>query len=319
MHVKSFITHKRGQTNDSIQDSISYNIDVGRFALSDGVTDSVLPEIWADVLTSSFVNNEGLSSFPSEESLQIYQSRKDSYLSTLDKEARYIQKLIEKHFYTGAATFIGIELRDKQLKWQVIGDSCLFLLHTGKELQCICSNPVYTNAQGDLEVVFDNYPMQIHSDGSLHGEWTMGQCTFSSGYIVMMSDAMSAWFISQYNLGNNPISQLEKLNDNIDFEEFVEKEVSNDSLASDDESVILIKVDESEISELEENKEIPNKIDDNVLLEQDRIHSSFIEDNDNESEICKAETPKSNFIDWILIKLRNFIDWILIKLRIKKK
>lgn len=296
MHVRSFITHKRGQTNDSIQDSISINVDLGRFALSDGVSDSVLPEIWANVLTNSFVTIEDLSLFPSIEELQlVYQSKKDSYLATLDKEARYIQKLIEKHLHTGAATFIGIELKQNLLKWKVIGDSCLFILNKGECLQCICSNELHIDELGHLEVQFDNFPMQIHSDGTVHGEWISGQCQFFSGYIIMMSDAMSSWFISQYNLGNNPIAQLEELTNNNDFETFVEKEVANQRLSNDDESVILIKVEDIENDEQEATGDL-NEDSVNVLQIQEADKTKI-----NDNMVPKIQ--KMGFIDKLLIKL----------------
>lgn len=242
MQINSFITHKRGASVNSIQDSIAIDVEKGRFALSDGVSDSVLPEIWADILTHAYISVDDIQQFPPEGLQQVFLSQKDTYVSTLDREQRYIQKLIEKHFQTGAATFVGIELHKDVLSWQVIGDSCLFVMPDDEPLQCICSNPSHIDEEGQLIVEFDNFPHQIHSDGSMHGKWIKGNRPFKTGCILMMSDAMSAWFVRQLNQGNSPLDQLNAITDNDDFESFVEEQCRQGSLESDDESVIIIKV-----------------------------------------------------------------------------
>ena len=251
MQINSFITHKRGANVNSIQDSIAMDVEKGRFALSDGVSDSVLPEIWADILTHAYISVDDIRQFPPEGLQELFLSQKDTYVSTLDKEQRYIQKLIEKHWQTAAATFVGIELCEDVLSWQVIGVSCLFIMADGELLQCISSNEPYTNDDGHLIIKFDDYPHQIRSDGSLHGEWINGNRPFKKGYILMMSDAMSAWFVRQLNQGNSPLDQLNAITDNNDFESFVEEQCRQGSLESDDESVIIIKVD----TELARNNE----------------------------------------------------------------
>ena len=245
MRVKSFITHKRGQTFSSIQDSIAINEEKCRFALSDGVSDSVLPEIWANILTNSFINVDNVELFPTVDMQNEFLLRKEAYISNLDREALYLFKLIEKRFRTGSATFIGIELNNNILSWQIIGDSCLFLVHEGQPVQCICSNPVVIDKNGHISVKFDNYPNQIHSDGTLCGEWIKGSCSFTNGCLLMMSDAMSAWFIDQYNKGNDPQKQIDSLEDNNEFEIFVNNLCQCGLLESDDESVIILNIDDS--------------------------------------------------------------------------
>lgn len=244
MRINSFITHKRGASVNSIQDSIAIDVEKGRFALSDGVSDSVLPEIWADILTHAYISIDNIRHFPPEGLQQVFLSQKDTYVSTLDREQRYIQKLIEKHFQTGAATFVGIELHDDVLSWQVIGDSCLFIMPHQEPLQCICSNPSHFDEEGHLIIEFNNFPNQIHSDGSMYGEWITGSRQFTKGYILMMSDAMSAWFVNQFNKGNSPLDQLNAIRNNEEFERFVEEQYQLKALESDDESVIIISLDD---------------------------------------------------------------------------
>ena len=58
----------------------------------------------------------------------------------------------------------------------------------------------------------------------------------------MMSDAMSAWFVKQFNQGNSPLDQLKAIRDNDEFEAFVEDKCQQKELESDDESIIFITI-----------------------------------------------------------------------------
>ncbi len=244
VQVKSFITHKRGETDNDIQDSIDYDLARGRFALSDGVTNSFLPDVLSKMLTHAFVNDEDNASFPPDYLPQRFKEQRDQYMDALDEDARMLQEMVEEEFHIAAATFVGLTLKDNVFSWQVLGDSCLFILPEDGHLRCFCSMPVNISPEWKLKVDFGNRPRQIHSDGVVVGEWTNGKRTILKGWVVLASDALSDWLIKQHNLGNNPIGTLWNLNDNSDFENYVEQEYQTQRLKSDDESVIIIKIDE---------------------------------------------------------------------------
>ena len=63
--ILSFCTHKRGETDNDIQDYIGTNGEKQRFALSDGVTNSVLPQLWAQLLVEDYLIVENTDDFPS--------------------------------------------------------------------------------------------------------------------------------------------------------------------------------------------------------------------------------------------------------------
>lgn len=258
MQIKNFITHKRGASVASIQDSIAMDVERGRFALCDGVTNSVCPAIWADILTHAYVSVDDIQQFPPEGLGQLFLAQKESYVSALDEDQRYFQKLEEKHFKVGAATFVGIELRENVLSWQVIGDSCLFILPDGELIQCISSNPSHTDEEGHLNMEFDDFPCHICSDGYLSGEWIKGCRPFSKGRILLMSDKMSEWFVEQFNQGNSPLDQLNAINYNDEFELFVEEKYQQGELKDDDESVILISVGDDLRASADETTNVNN-------------------------------------------------------------
>ena len=151
----------------------------------------------------------------------------------------------------------GLTVNDNVFSWQVLGESCLFIWPEDGRLRCFCSMTVRISPEWLLDVDFDNHPSQIHSDGKVYGEWTKGKRTVTSGWIVLATDAVSAWFVNQHNEGNNPITQLWALNDNDEFERFVENEYRAGRLKSDDESVIILNIGPvSENSELSEPSDL---------------------------------------------------------------
>ena len=242
LHYKSFITHKRGETDEDIQDSIAVNAERGRFALSDGVTNSFLPHILSDILTRLFVEEGEVGQFPPSSLPDIFIKARNHYLDSLNEDIRILQEMVEEEFRYSAATFVGISVKEFKITWQILGDSCLFILHQNGQLSCICSMNVTTTPEGCLQVDFNNYPRQIRSSGEIVGEWIKGEQKACPGWIVLASDAMSQWIIQQHNEGNNPISLLWALKDNQEFENFVDQECREVRLKSDDESVILIKI-----------------------------------------------------------------------------
>lgn len=259
IQVKSFITHKRGETDGDIQDSIAYDVDRGRYALSDGVTNSFLPKCLSDLLTQSYLEVENHSDFPPRSLPQQFQTQRDNYLEQLDAEQRMLQEMVEEEFKVGAATFVGLTVDGDEFSWQVLGDSCLFLLPEDGHLRCFCSMPVRVNPDWSLDVQFGNHPRQIHSDGAVVGEWIKGKRTITSGWVILASDAMSNWIVQQWNERRDFIPELWALHGQDDFEAFVEQEYQAGRLKSDDESVILIRIAEISDNSQTDEESVPTE------------------------------------------------------------
>ena len=242
VQVKSFITHKRGETDNDIQDSIAFDMERGRYALSDGVTNSFLPKYMSNLLTRAYVEAEYESEFPPSALPNMFKVERDRYMDNLNEDARVLQEMAEEEFHVGAATFVGLTMNGDDFSWQVLGDSCLFILPEDGRMRCFCSMPVIVSPEWQLDVKFDNHPRQIRSDGVVVGEWVKGKRTITSGWVLLASDAISNWIVQQWNEGRDIITELWTLNDNVEFEAFVEQEYRANRLKSDDESVILIRI-----------------------------------------------------------------------------
>lgn len=242
---KHFTTHKRGETDEDIQDSIGISINNARFALSDGVTRSFLPRLLADILTEAYVNAATADDFPPKDLAYQFANRKEAYLSTQDEFSRTLQEIAEETLRFSAATFAGLEIRKQYVSWKVIGDSCLFIVPDHGSLHCICSDGTHVGADGSLIIDLGNYPAQIHSDGRICGHIISGSSETEDGWYIIMSDAMSAWFADRMNHHEDAIGWLFAIGENEEFEDFVQKEYDAGRLKDDDCSVILIRINNS--------------------------------------------------------------------------
>lgn len=254
---KHFTTHKRGENDEDIQDSICINEENGRFALSDGVSQSFLPRILADILTEAYVNATDDISFPPSDLPEIFKNRRDAYFSTRDEFGNALQELVEEDYKTGAATFVGLEFRGGHVSWKVIGDSCLFIIPDDGNIQCICSEKVTVDASGSIHVAFGNHPAQIQSNGNVYGHFITGSIQKACGWYILMSDAISMWFIERYNKGFNEAQKLFSLDGNGAFEILIEEEYQAKRIKSDDCSVILIRVEneDTEVKDKDKDKD----------------------------------------------------------------
>lgn len=242
---KYFTTHKRGEREEDNQDSVCINKENGRYTLSDGVSQSFLPRLLADILTESFVAASNNDIFPDKSLPEIFQKRKNEYISSLDEFGASMQEIAEETFKgLAAATFVGLEIHEQHVVWKVIGDSCLFIIPDDGTIQCVCSEDVNIDANGSIHVAFGTTPAQIQSDGKIYGEFITGQTQIKTGWYILMSDAISDWFIKEYNNNKEKIiEQLFQLKDNAEFECFIEKEFRSNRIKNDDCSVILIRIE----------------------------------------------------------------------------
>lgn len=241
---KSFTTHKRGEKDEDNQDSININELKGRYALSDGLSRSFLPRLLADTITESFTTDGTISSAILS---QKFNKKKEEYLSTLDEDSIVLQELAEEIFKYSSATFVGLELCNLRATWTVLGDSCLFIIPEQGAPQCICSNKVTISEDSQIHVLFGNNTAHIRSDGKVFGNLIKGEADIlSSGWYVLMSDAISEWFINRLNEGCNMAPILYQLKDNKEFESFIEGEYQDGRIRSDDCTIVVIRIDNNE-------------------------------------------------------------------------
>ena len=152
MKIKGFITHKAAELYSDCADFFRICPHSKRVAVSDGVSQSIMPAEWAQILVNAFVNEEWL---PGEST----RSLKDKWLSLAwDYVARQKDQGINPWMLENcllnnegaAATFCGVTFQNaNEWKASVLGDSALVVLDENNRIIHINSSK---------EGTFDNRP-----------------------------------------------------------------------------------------------------------------------------------------------------------------
>lgn len=293
MYAKSFLTGKRGEGRNGIEDSVALDVFGGRFAVSDGVSKSFLPQVWSSILTQSWIAIDKIDDFPPKDLCSQFRQERDRIMDLLDEDSRMDMEDLENIYHTASATFCGVELRGNLLRWMLLGDSCLFLLPEGEYPRCISSYPMPTDEKGHITPYFDNTPYQMLADGRVYGKWTQGEMQIEKGVVLLMSDAMSEWFIKAHNEEREPLRQLMSLTDEDSFEQWVQEQYNLGFISSDDESVIIVQLDDNEV--LEDKCDTGEVVDNDssemdVFVEQVSIRVPA--EHLSESRVGSQEEPK---------------------------
>ena len=255
MKIKGFIAPMDLNTG-SCEDSMAINLTNGRFAVADGVTNSVHPEIVSSLLCNHFVKGDIiLSDWPvvfenkllpsiSEE----WKSKEEILFSNLDEFSKDLAEIKRKRKGPGASTFAGIEVDkvNNKVSYLILGDCTLFFIKEDGSYFAINSGQE-SHEKGDL-LNFNNTPNCIVVGGlgqpqRIHGEWLTGSFKIESGYILLMTDGCAEWFQGAYAKDSNVLENLWNLPNNDTFAQLADQERTLNGKMDDDLAVIMLKID----------------------------------------------------------------------------
>ena len=152
MKLRAYITHKNAEKYSDCADYFGICPQQKRVAVSDGVSQSIMPLEWAKILVNAFLEK----SWDPEQSVstlqKVWLEEALSYLNeqrSLGKNPWMLENCITNRDGAGA-TFCGIAFYDKY-HWEakILGDSCLILISENDEIIDILSSK---------EGNFDNRP-----------------------------------------------------------------------------------------------------------------------------------------------------------------
>jgi hypothetical protein len=200
---RPFRVPKREHSLDECQDAVAIDVPHGRFAIADGASESAQSGLWARLLVDAFVRGDG-PPWP-----EWIEPLKRVWADTVKvPEAETLPWFLESRYREGAfATFLGVWLDGQHWKAVAVGDSCLFHVREGR---LMASYPLEHSSQ------FDSTPWLIGSRSSTDevprlqahhfaGSWRLGDRLF------LMTDALSRWFLSSAEDGDEPWMAIEGL------------------------------------------------------------------------------------------------------------
>ena len=244
MKLRGFITHKAAEYYSDCADYFRICPRTKRVAVSDGVSQSIMPAEWAKILVDSFVEKEWT---PGESTASL----KNRWFTLASEFAAEQRKKGEKPWLLenclvkkdgAAATFCGIAFSDG-FKWtsSILGDSSLVEIDNDNQIVRICSSK---------EGAFDNRPDFFDSFNEDKGEIRQFNGTLADGSkILIVSDPFSELLqkIKGTSEEESVINMLLTVTDITSFNAMVDTLRTDHQMHNDDSTLVIIEPDESDI------------------------------------------------------------------------
>jgi serine/threonine protein phosphatase PrpC len=242
----SFTLPKIGEEKTDIQDA--YSCGNSRFAISDGVSTSFLPQEWAKIVVEHFCQDE-------QNPISTIGQTWQEWLKPL--QAQWGKKLIEiktnpnlpwyvkwsKNNNCGSATFVGLELHPPNQKgekiWEAlaVGDSCLFQI-SPTEKNVLFSCPLNKSQE------FTSITEGCHSLPEYQSclpKYYPG--SYKEGDIFLLAtDALAEWILKSYENNEEKWQELLTVKTQEEFEEIIKELRETDSIKNDDTTLVRVKV-----------------------------------------------------------------------------
>lgn len=281
MIVKGYITHKDSENYSDCADYFSINPRTHRIAVSDGVSQSIMPAEWARILTKSFVSADWI---PGEDvtSLQtLWSNEAHSFLQS-QREAGKNPWMLANCLASkdgAGATICGVEFTsDKKWSAYILGDSCIVIINKECKIEHIYSS---------MDAPFGNRPDYYDSFNGMVGKVRNLDGTLDDGEtMLLVSDPFSELF--QKNAGSENETEIAKTIMSIDcYESFITMVDSfrrEYGMHNDDSTLIIVQYDGSSSINISDEKSLDSLIEEEkYLIEQQRIERQTRINADNDA------------------------------------
>jgi hypothetical protein len=304
--IKGYITSKESELFYDCADRYAYDKSQNKFAISDGVSKSFFPKIWADVLVNKWVNSKDF------DEAQFIIDCQNNWLEQVTEivnkpDAKWFTKNAFNRKESGLATFVGLRFYKKKKEWfwkaDALGDSFLFFVP--KKIKDFSKECLVLSSKKE-PIVFDNFPDYLSGLGNNHkGEKQIMESPLTSGTFYLMTDALAEWFLNEKE---NAISKISVWENQKDFERFVNEERHNEKLGNDDTAFLSIKIEEDKKDQLTYVSEDVSNINELVKVQQKEIEVAekakekelILKQENSDSEISAEQTQQIEPVENIL-------------------
>lgn len=251
IHGQSFRLPKAGNTEAEYEDAAHYDLELLRFAMADGASESSFAQRWADSLVRRFVASPP---FGSDLSLvEWLRPLQQEWYAAIDWPQ--LSWFAEEKARAGAfATLLGVELAlaappgnsNFAGRWRAwaVGDSCLF--HVRAE-QLVTAFPL------ECAEAFNNSPSLLCSQAahnrkledciqSVSGEF------LSDDILFLATDALAQWILKQSEAGGKPWAALRGLKSESAFAAFIASLRHEHLIRNDDTTLLIISSSAEELT-----------------------------------------------------------------------
>lgn len=269
--IKGYITSKESELFYDCADRYAYNKSQNKFAISDGVSKSFFPKIWAEVLVNKWVDSKEF-----DEAQFILDCQKDWLRQVTEivnkPEAKWFTRNAFNRKESGLATFVGLRFYKKKKEWfwkaDALGDSFLFFVP--KEIKDFSKECIVIPSKAE-PIVFDNFPDYLSSGNNHKGKKQEKVSSLTSGTFYLMTDALAEWFLKEKDIAINKIAVWQNQKD---FERFVDEERLNEKLGNDDSAILIINIEKDKKDLLTYVFEDVSDINELIKIQQKEIEDS---------------------------------------------
>lgn len=297
MKIRAFITHKLREHYSECQDRFCINSDNHAIAVSDGMSQSVFPDYWAEILSSFYAKNGHCTNEDRKELCNDWLKKVVDFISEEihnGKNPWRLQNCIDAQNGAGA-TLCGIQFIDAE-KWigHVLGDTCIIEVDiTGKEPIKILTSE---------KKAFDSYPDYYESFPNKEGRGQIEEFkgNLSDGHcLLLVSDPFSEFLSNHKEHCSQWLTRILELKGHEDYCSLVD-DWRQKGLHNDDSTLCIIEPDGSMDFHIEQEDDITSLIEKEVAqAENNNITTSTSESStmvvlSNESKKADSSNFPSN-------------------------
>lgn len=240
MRARGFIVQKQAESAADCQDRFSINAETGSVAVSDGMSQSLFPKYWAEILADKYTSDGDW--VPSRENVRalapLWKERVNARLEELRRAglATWRAENMLAEGYSAGATLVGLRiLANNHFVCDVLGDSCLVIIQDGRIMQIYCSMD---------DTAFDCYPDYYDSDPRKSGKGNVktfyGEIAAGMQFLLV-SDPLAEFFASFLGSGRERILVKELLS--VESQQEFEMLVGywrQDGMHNDDTTMVMV-------------------------------------------------------------------------------
>ena len=224
---------KSGNTANEYEDAYAVKPEALRFAVADGASETSFARQWAELLVEGFVQGA-----PSAAELREFVSPLQA-LWAEGQKGKATAWYSERKAADGAfSSLLGVTIEGDRWRALAIGDSCLFVVRSGKVLRAF---PLERAEQ------FSNRPSLLSSISRANaGVWsevaTVEGELQASDRLLLMTDALAQWFLVEAEMGRRPWAALAKVTTPEQFAAYIDCLRAGGALRNDDVTLVSVEV-----------------------------------------------------------------------------
>ena len=284
MKVRAFITHKMCEQYADCQDRFCINEDNRCIALSDGMSQSIFPDYWAEILAEQYAKEGHCDDEDRKRLCSLWMQRVIKYRNEqieLGKDPWKLDNFLASHKGAGA-TICGVRF-ENATDWRgdVLGDSCIIKINTKDWIIEILTSE---------EKAFDSFPDFYDSFPEKIGRGTIKSfegCISPDEIMLLVSDPFSEYFYKNKEQTEGLVEQILRLTNHEAFCKLVD-EWRAKGMHNDDSTLCVIEFD-GDI-----NMNVEHQDDISILIEEEKKDEKEPSEQKNVDTIKELESNKTS-------------------------